>query len=83
MTLINTTHGLKDESELMKLPGLVDSDDEHTTTVEYCLLNCPGDAHKTGVPDSASHFCNQHVHRSVHVTLKKAVTAESIADSFA
>jgi hypothetical protein len=83
MTLIKTTHGLKEESDLMKLPGLVDNDNEHTTTVEYCLLNCPGDAHQTGVPDSASHFCNQHVHRPVHVTLKKAVSGEGIAAAFA
>lgn len=82
MSQINTTLGLVDESELQKLDGSIDNDNERTATVEYCLANCPGDAHKTGTADSDSHFCNLHVHRSVHVTLKKPVTLAGVAGSF-
>lgn len=83
MAEVNTIYGPMDDSELQRRDGLVDNDNEHTTTVEYCLANCPGNAHRTGKPDSDGHFCSLHVHRSAHVTLKKPVTLEGVAASFA
>lgn len=83
MTLINTLNGPKDESELIKREGSIDNDNETTQTVEYCLIGCEGEAHKTNTPDSVSHFCNFHVHRSVHVTLKKPLELFSEAGAFA
>lgn len=62
-----------DATLLRRMDGLVDNDQETTTIVEYCLLNCPGSAHQTGIPDSPSHFCNRHVHRSVAVQLKQGL----------
>ena len=82
MALINTLNGEVDESKLIKREGSIDNDNEKTQTVEYCLIGCEGEAHKTNVPDSESHFCRWHVHRSVHVTLKKPVALEGVAGSF-
>lgn len=82
MPLINTTVGPLEDDLLMRRDGEIDNDNETTTTVEYCLVGCNGPAHVTGIPDSPSHFCNQHVHRSAHVTLKKNVAAEGVAASF-
>lgn len=75
--LIHTTKGDLDESLLWKKEGEVNNDNEHTISVEYCLAHCEGPAHKTGESDSQSFFCSQHVHRSVHVTLKKNPSAIS------
>lgn len=82
MAEVNTTLGPIDESELQKLENVIDNENEHTTTIEYCLANCPGEAHKTGKPDSVSHFCGLHVHRSAHITLKQPVTLEGVAGGF-
>jgi hypothetical protein len=71
MARILTTNGEMDESALIKHEGLIDDAVEHTTTVEYCLVDCPGPAHRTGIPDAAYHFCTQHVHRSVTMQLKQ------------
>lgn len=60
-----------EESELLRTDGLIDNEDEKTTIVEYCEKGCKGSAHVTRVPDAPTHFCNHHVHRSVHVQLKK------------
>ena len=60
-----------DESLLVKTEQRIDTEDELTTTVEYCFLDCDGDAHQTGVADSPHCFCRHHVHRSGHITLKK------------
>ena len=49
----------------------IDNAHEHTTTVEYCLRDCAGEAHRTRIADGPGHFCARHVHRSVHVTLKE------------
>lgn len=85
MALIETTHGPMDESLLLKgFDGeWVNDDREQTFVTEYCLANCPGEAHKTGRRDKPEHFCSLHVHRSGHVHLKKNVTAEGVAASFA
>jgi len=82
MSLINTTLGEMDESLLAKHEDVLNNANEKTTSVEYCLVGCKGPAHITNVPDSEAHFCGQHVHRSVHVTLKKNLTADGAAASF-
>jgi hypothetical protein len=80
--MILTTKGPMLESELEKREQVLDNENEHTTSVEYCLIGCPGLAHKTGVPDASSHFCNFHVHRSAHVRLKKPLVAFGEAAQF-
>lgn len=80
--MINTTQGEMDESLLITRTGEIDNENELTSTVEYCLRDCKGQAHRTGVPDAVGHFCSRHVHRSVHVKLKKNVTVEGVAASF-
>lgn len=71
MAMILTTHGEMDESALQKREDVRETDNERTTSVEYCLADCEGAAHRTGVPDAPPVFCTQHVHRSAHVTLKR------------
>lgn len=80
--LILTTRGELDEVALLKTDTLVDNDHERTITVEYCLVDCGGPAHQTGIPDAASHFCDQHVHRSVHVTIKEWPMAGAASGTF-
>lgn len=82
MTTITTTLGDMDESLLMKRNGLVDNEDELTTTVEYCLAGCTSNAHRTGIPESPGYFCSRNVHRSVNMTLKKNVSIEGVAAKF-
>lgn len=69
--MITTTLGDRDEAELLKHDDVVDNDHEHTTVVEYCLKDCPGAAHQTGQATGAHCFCERHIHRSAHVTLKR------------
>jgi hypothetical protein len=83
MPLINTIHGPMDESELIRHDGLVDNENEHTTSIEYCLKDCQGPAHSNGTPDAPGHFCNFHVHRSAHVTLKKVPSITGEIGAFA
>ena len=71
-----------DESRLLKREQVLDNDNEYTTTVEYCLRDCPGPAHTTNVPDAPSHFCHAHVHRSAFVTLKRGLEAASALEGF-
>lgn len=79
--IVNTTQGPLDESLLMKREDVINNENERTETVEYCLKDCNGWAHVTGKPVSELFFCDQHVHRSVHVTLKKSVTSAGAAGS--
>ena len=79
--MIETTLGPLDESLLIKRENVIDNENERTTSAEYCLAGCNGWAHITGQPDAETHFCNQHVHRSVHVTLKGGVGVESVLGS--
>ncbi len=76
---ITTTLGLIEESELIKTERTLENENEKTTSVEYCSINCDGPAHNTSIPDSESFFCAKHIHRSAHVTLKKhpAMTGET------
>jgi len=80
--MIPTTHGDRDESALIKKETLVDNDHERTTTVEYCLVGCDGQAHRTGMPDAPSYFCAKHVHRSVAVHIKEWPSANGAIGSF-
>lgn len=79
---ITTTKGLKDPALLDKRTGVVDNDNEHTEWVEYCLPRCSGQAHQIGTPDAPGHFCSQHVHRSVNMTLKSSAFGAGVAASF-
>lgn len=81
--MIFTTLGEIDDSLLIKHDGGFDNDIETTTWVEYCLSSCPGDAHRTGIPDAPHCFCAQHVHRSVSVHLKQGLFAELFPGGFA
>jgi len=74
--MITTTLGPLDESLLIKRENVIDNENECTSSVEYCLKGCNGQAHITGQADAETHFCNQHVHRSVHVTLKRVAVSE-------
>jgi hypothetical protein len=61
-----------DDSLLRKLEKVhANTDDLRVEWTEYCLRDCPGAAHVTGVDDAASFHCALHVHHSVHVTMKK------------
>lgn len=60
-----------DEARLKMIQVTVDDANERTTTVEYCLLECDGVAHTTRIAESPSHFCAQHVHRSVATQIKR------------
>ena len=77
---VQTKFGEMDEDKLRKKEGMLDNDNEKTTTVEYCLADCDGPAHTTGVPDSPHCFCSKHVHRSVDVTLKPKAGAVAKSD---
>lgn len=81
--MINTTLGPMDETTLIKREQVIDNDNEHTTTIEYCLPDCEGQAHQTGIPDADSHFCNHHIHRGAHVALKQGNEAISLIGQFA
>lgn len=71
MSLIPTTHGDLDEVFLRRREDVVDNAHEHTVAVEYCLSGCQGEAHRSGQATGTGCFCERHVHRSVHVTLKE------------
>ena len=68
---VSTRLGEMDESALLKRVDVVEDDSQRVEAVEYCLLDCPGGAHRTGHPEGMGCFCPQHVHRSVHVTVKQ------------
>lgn len=39
---------------------------------EYCMADCDGEAHRTGVSDAREGcFCGNHVQRDVHVEVRK------------
>ena len=73
--MITTTLGLMDEATLLRRDLKIDNDNEVTDIVEYCLPDCDGQAHKSGVPDADSHFCNQHIHRGGSINLKQGIAA--------
>lgn len=77
--LITTTLGEMDDSLLRKTEGSIDDAHARTTWVEYCLLDCEGDAHRTRHLDAPGVFCARHIHRSGSGLLKEPVCAEAIA----
>jgi len=79
---IQTTLGEIDESLLQKYEGGFEDDNEKTRWVEYCLKECDGVAHRTGIPEAAPVFCKKHIHRSVHIDLKKPLVFEGGLASF-
>jgi len=70
------------EDLLQKKETLRDDAVERTRMVEYCWKTCPGTAHITGLPDSPSHFCDFHVHRSARIDLKVGLCASGAIQSF-
>jgi hypothetical protein len=60
-----------DESELTKRVDVSENDDQKLVATEYCLTGCGGAAHTTGVAQGDGSFCERHVHRSVHLTIKR------------
>lgn len=78
--IITTLLGDTDSALLEKRVESIEDDEKIVTTTEYCLIDCVGVAHQRLVPDSISHFCDRHVRRDVHVTVKKwPVGMEGIA----
>lgn len=73
--MIDTIQGPMDEALLIKHESHIDNENEKTDMVEYCLVGCSGEAHKTGQADVPNCFCVHHVHRSAHVTLKTSVVS--------
>lgn len=60
-----------DESELIKRVDVFENDDQRLEATEYCFAGCQGQAHVTGAPQGDGSFCEQHVHRSVAMVLKR------------
>lgn len=81
MALINTTEGYKDESELIKRVDTGEEEIGKFTATEYCLVNCPGEAHVTGKRDKPEHFCSLHVHRSVNLEVKEGLEVSGVLNA--
>lgn len=60
-----------EEALLLRHDDRVEDDEKVIVSVEYCLASCAGPAHQTGAADRDGCFCSQHVHRSVHATMKR------------
>lgn len=76
------TFAQMDEAELFKHEHALESDDLALQVVEYCLLGCEGQVHRTGVADALEYFCAGHVHRSVHAVLKRGISLETAQQGF-
>jgi hypothetical protein len=70
-SIIVTTHGAMDESELQWRVDVLESTDKRVQSIEYCPRECTGEAHATGRAERAGCFCPNHVSRSVHVQMKR------------
>lgn len=71
-----------DDSLLRRSSGTIETDVEHTTWVEYCLLACADPVHQGTPPAQTAFYCPHRVHRSVSVYLKRGVLADGVAASF-
>lgn len=60
-----------DETRLQRFESTTETEESIVRTVEYCWTTCDGQAHDTRIPDSTSHFCHYHVHRSLYVDVKR------------
>lgn len=81
MAEVNTTHGPMDDSQLQRREDSFDEEVGTLTAVEYCLLDCPGEAHKTGQRDKPEHFCSLHVHRSVNLAVKEGLEISGVLNA--
>lgn len=82
MSVINTRLGPMDTSLLQCLQTVEENDDVRVEAIEYCLLDCEGHAHKTGVAQGDGCFCELHVHRGAHGIVKRwPVEAGGVAAS--
>jgi hypothetical protein len=77
MALIFTTLGEIDEDLLRRTDGKIDNDNECTIWTEHCLKDCDGPAHQSNQPDEPWLFCQKHVKREVHITLKQGISLMS------
>ena len=80
-TLIQTTQGPMRASQLLRREDSFNEDIGSLTAVEYCVLDCPGQAHQTGQRDAPEHFCNLHVHRSVNLTVKEGLDISGVLNT--
>lgn len=70
--MVTTTRGDVDEATLQKTEHVAaDTDDQIVTWTEYCERDCPGAAHRIGIPVGEMYFCDHHIHHSVHVYMKR------------
>jgi hypothetical protein len=79
---ITTTLGTLPRGVLRRYTTQIEDCDQQITTVEFCPLDCSGEAHRRGTPDMPYCFCGRHIHRSVHVHKKVGLTAGAIAGGF-
>lgn len=79
--LINTINGEMDDSLLIKRVDSFDEEVGKLTATEYCLKDCPGEAHKTGVAVGVGCFCPLHVHRSAHIDVKEGLEVSSVLNA--
>jgi len=68
---VSTRLGEMRESALQKRVDVLEDADRRIEAVEYCVRGCLGMAHVSGVATGLGCFCPDHVHRSVHVTVKQ------------
>lgn len=80
--MILTKNGMVEESALRHRHDVIDNAHEHIEIDEYCLVDCPGECHKTGVADSGSHFCNLHVKRGGSVKIKEGLEIDIFQGKF-
>lgn len=70
LILRDGSNELIDESLLIKREYVAEEDDDKRVDVlEYCLVGCAGKAHQ--IFAGGTEMCLFHVHRSVHVTMKR------------
>lgn len=81
MAEIQTTLGLMDDSQLQRREDSFNEEVGTLTAVEYCLLDCPGQAHQSGLRDAPGHFCSQHIHRSVNLAVKEGLEVSGVLNS--
>lgn len=71
-----------DEAQLQRYDSVYEDDEIRLDLIEYCLVGCEGDAHKTGVAQGDGCFCEKHVHRSASGQVKRwPVEASGVAQS--
>lgn len=69
--MVLTTIGELPKAQLLEHITTLETDDQIVETVEYCLRDCEGIAHRTWEAQGVDCFCPQHIHRSVRVTIKR------------